>query len=1175
MQKVSFFKSKFEAILKKRNKIALSLIAFTCLGVSFLPTLLSTQAGSRVLSQILSDKTHSKVHLQGDFSWIHPQKIQSVHVASNYFILDLENIILDKGLLSIFFSKNPLEIDVEKSELYWKKNDLITKKQASLFLYNPPFFLSKTIRLNLINGSILQGEKVERVLENVNGFFELKDKTRLQGKLNGSSIDAGSLNLILDFDLDKIDGTCDLDLKHCSKDVLFDFPLKDSLSSFFDLTLSYKGNLKEGAGDAYLAFDNLNLSSSFLLQDKVIVSKSPLFCSFKANSVVQSLFSAQELNLDLTAQNFAFNLISMQMNELDVKFDLFLKQLNLENINYGDITLNAFTKKTGALFDGELSFFQNEKKIVDVICQNLNPNLEQGTFSINAESFPLSNFKASSQLGNTLDGKLDLKFNQQIASFSLNLKTDKIQKLLSTGSFQNFILNLNTLEAFFSKDLFNFAVNSGSCSYNLHKKELSNLQIDSTLSCIDPKISTFFPVNIKAMGLSSQKIDLKVNSKNLTLDGPFSLDLEKQTIKVLSGMQGSLTFDPKVFNPSLKLDPLSASIFIKSGSKLEDLQAELILDPIKLDDNQTYSLSSGKIAINTNLLENSLQGSFYGQIKGINHKGDLQTNFKIDSGKLNSLNLKIDNPPLEAIAYLNEDLKKAADFFGKGLKVVLNFQDSASEKLIDLDLSSENIKCQSSFSLADRLTLKKKAILDVKLYDLDFPFISYKPPFELKKQALCRLELDTLNLDLKYLDFENLGLKGNLSITQLYLSKNKANLQLEGFLGKLEKNEKDSKISFTSSGDLFSNYDKNITTGHLALNIQSSGLQGKLHNLDFSNFKLDSQLKLDQLPTLILDFLLSQDKFPISESFGPTINGNIELNHASDKGQFKALIHSNEALLKFNAEKKGALYYLNEDAICQFNLSSELSKMLFAKKPLGIEKMASDQLIAFRLKQNGTKFSLFPFKTTDLSFDDCRVDLGKIQLVADDIVPQVLAILKASPSKNVSIWFQPIKISSRNGFLMVDRFDFLLQDRFQIALWGQVDLNKEILGLVLGLPSLTLQRAFGITGLPSDYVVQVPISGSFENVEIDSKGAATKIAVILALQKGGDLVERFGGKQGGAIGGMMKSLSRLPDFDKKAPAANTPFPWDTHKEKSDEPKQRKKKVSSKDSPVKQLMKMFF
>ena len=148
-----------------------------------------------------------------------------------------------------------------------------------------------------------------------------------------------------------------------------------------------------------------------------------------------------------------------------------------------------------------------------------------------------------------------------------------------------------------------------------------------------------------------------------------------------------------------------------------------------------------------------------------------------------------------------------------------------------------------------------------------------------------------------------------------------------------------------------------------------------------------------------------------------------------------------------------------------------------------------------------------------------------------------------------------------------------------MALWGDVDFNQRQVGLVLGLTASCLQKAFGIAELPKSYVLQVPVYGSFDDVKIDSKKATGKIAKILALQTGGSLLEQFGGKGGGALGGVLKELSKIPDGDKKAPDPQTPFPWEKTSSKTSsknsETPENKKAIRSTDSPVKQLMKLFF
>lgn len=51
-------------------------------------------------------------------------------------------------------------------------------------------------------------------------------------------------------------------------------------------------------------------------------------------------------------------------------------------------------------------------------------------------------------------------------------------------------------------------------------------------------------------------------------------------------------------------------------------------------------------------------------------------------------------------------------------------------------------------------------------------------------------------------------------------------------------------------------------------------------------------------------------------------------------------------------------------------------------------------------------------------------------------------------------------------------------------MWGQVDTTNNVLDMTLGLPADTL-AAVGITTLPSDYVLPVPMKGTPQAPEVN------------------------------------------------------------------------------------------
>ena len=134
-------------------------------------------------------------------------------------------------------------------------------------------------------------------------------------------------------------------------------------------------------------------------------------------------------------------------------------------------------------------------------------------------------------------------------------------------------------------------------------------------------------------------------------------------------------------------------------------------------------------------------------------------------------------------------------------------------------------------------------------------------------------------------------------------------------------------------------------------------------------------------------------------------------------------------------------------------------------------------------------------------------------------------------------WFTPVSFQLQNGRLETGRLDALLSRSVHICSWGSVNLLTEKLHMYLGLPADTLQGSFGITGLPSDYVLKIPLRGTLSHPELSTSSAAAQIASMAATQniplpKVGKMFEKI-----------TKTVSTVKN-DKDVPPAKRPFPWE-------------------------------
>ena len=131
--------------------------------------------------------------------------------------------------------------------------------------------------------------------------------------------------------------------------------------------------------------------------------------------------------------------------------------------------------------------------------------------------------------------------------------------------------------------------------------------------------------------------------------------------------------------------------------------------------------------------------------------------------------------------------------------------------------------------------------------------------------------------------------------------------------------------------------------------------------------------------------------------------------------------------------------------------------------------------------------------------------------------------------------FTPIYLSSSHGVVEISRFDLLAMQRYQIAVWGEVNIPGDRVNMTVGLTGASLSNALGIKMPDKNYMMQFPLTGTIGHASIDKSKVMAKLAAI-----GSSIA---GGPQGmvvGAVIGLATGTLKEP-----APPSPTtqPFPW--------------------------------
>jgi hypothetical protein len=266
--------------------------------------------------------------------------------------------------------------------------------------------------------------------------------------------------------------------------------------------------------------------------------------------------------------------------------------------------------------------------------------------------------------------------------------------------------------------------------------------------------------------------------------------------------------------------------------------------------------------------------------------------------------------------------------------------------------------------------------------------------------------------------------------------------------------------------------------------------------------QFDLAFSADSMPTDPFDCLLGF-KGDLTAVLGSSFNIKGSLANHSNEGSFIANLSSVTAQASVQAIFTPTSVTLtapfSANGPIPLSIRTELAKKgISLKDPVSIQ-VANDSFYMSR-----------PFALDTLQISSASVNLGRIAVQKPakfDSIATFLKMPQLSNPNQLDIWLTPADFSLQDGLVQLERVDFFLAQSLHLCCWGQMDLSKERLSMTLGIPADALAQTGLLSNIPSDYVLQVPVSGTFENPKFDTKTAALQIAGAFAS----DQVQKVGG----------------------------------------------------------------
>lgn len=315
---------------------------------------------------------------------------------------------------------------------------------------------------------------------------------------------------------------------------------------------------------------------------------------------------------------------------------------------------------------------------------------------------------------------------------------------------------------------------------------------------------------------------------------------------------------------------------------------------------------------------------------------------------------------------------------------------------------------------------------------------------------------------------------------------------------------------------------------------------GNMRSLYAPQDELTIQLKLSDFPTLpiarYLSFREKIDEKDLIEILGDSFQAQGSLSLKEKKGDCALELHSPHIQANLLGELHNNILTLREPFAASFQLTKVLAKKILNHfNPLFITGISSESPIQLRIDPYRFQWNLDnTLSWSQIQIEHGVVNTGKIQCGNGFILNALIGLLKMQPfvkAKEMQVWFTPLTFRLKDSILFTERMDALAAGSLRFCTWGNLNLEKESIDMILGLTAETL-RKLGIKRVPSTYVLKIGLNGTIDHPKLAIAAGTAQLAALIAAQH----------KAGGGVSGGLLNLFTQPEHN--VPLPKHPLPWE-------------------------------
>ena len=500
----------------------------------------------------------------------------------------------------------------------------------------------------------------------------------------------------------------------------------------------------------------------------------------------------------------------------------------------------------------------------------------------------------------------------------------------------------------------------------------------------------------------------------------------------------------------------------------------------------------------------------------------------------------------------------APEIIGKSVDLSTNFVISKGAKECKVRLDAPLLHVSGALDFQNELRLSGRTPLKIDwtitpegyqaLNHIDPGEIAKPVYFAFNQAADFSLYLERLSWPLDHSkerllpsishDYAKGALKGSLKVNNLSIKDVESGVMARARSSKflLDKRPKDA-LHF----DIDSRIETQASSGS---SVQSGSIDGSGMILipmkngapSYKELEASSMLKVSHLPSMLLDALFRTLKWgtiPPSAVLGDDVNATGKVHVKNQNGTIALKVDASEAKMDLDGAIIGGKLMLKRPLTAAVNLTQRFDSILFNQ--FDIYAVRSRRPIRLAVDYKGFIVPLTDFNVSRVQIPNMQLDLGKLRFYNRGNVRLMGDIFKIEDLDMTELWFAPLDLHLARGILDVERTEILYDNRYHICTWGEVNLSRRFVDLIIGLTAQSLRSGLGLSGLPNGYVMKVPFKGPFGNVKIDKGAVLAKIALMIAQRSAGDNL--------GVFGGILDVVQGAVDDQSDVPPPKQPYPW--------------------------------